>query len=81
VQVPLLKVAALYFDKLVILDPDIASGGTIGIRKYMRKRKRDILVSLRLHGKATTVAGTIGLRQTSDCKYSSCGLFHTLESG
>lgn len=30
-QLPLLKVAALYFDKLYILDPDKASGGTIGL--------------------------------------------------
>lgn len=29
-QFPLLKVAALYFDKLVILDPDKATGGTVG---------------------------------------------------
>lgn len=30
-QLPLLKVAALYFDKLLILDPEKASSGTIGI--------------------------------------------------
>jgi len=30
-QAPLLKVAALYFDKLFLLDPEKASGGTIGI--------------------------------------------------
>ncbi|MFX0206044.1 MAG: hypothetical protein ACFFDT_08650 [Candidatus Hodarchaeota archaeon] len=30
-QAPLLKVAALYFDKLFILDPERATGGTIGI--------------------------------------------------
>ena len=30
-QLPLLKVAALYFDKLYILDPEKATGGTVGI--------------------------------------------------
>lgn len=30
-QLPLLKVAALYFDKLYILDPDKAIGGTVGL--------------------------------------------------
>jgi hypothetical protein len=29
-QHPLLKVTALWFDKLVILDPDGASGATVG---------------------------------------------------
>jgi hypothetical protein len=30
-QAPLLKIAALYFDHLHLLDPEKASGGTIGV--------------------------------------------------
>ncbi len=33
-QLPLLKVAALYFDKLVILDPISASWATLGADHY-----------------------------------------------
>jgi hypothetical protein len=44
-QVPLLKVAALYFDTLVLLDPVSASWDTIGpnrrvLKQSNRQRKR-----------------------------------------
>jgi hypothetical protein len=49
-QVPLLKVVALYFDKLYILDPEKATGGTIGIGDAARDvallEKEGILVRL-----------------------------------
>jgi hypothetical protein len=38
-QAPLLKAAALYFDKLYILDPEKASGGEIGAVGVAREVK------------------------------------------
>ena len=37
-QSPLLKVAAIYFDKLYILNPEKASSGTTGIQHKLRER-------------------------------------------
>lgn len=41
-QAPLLKAAALYFDKLYILDPEKASGGIIGAARVAKDRDHDL---------------------------------------
>ncbi|MGH7800540.1 MAG: hypothetical protein ACREOW_07915 [Thermodesulfobacteriota bacterium] len=43
-QLPLLKLAVLYFDKLVILDPVGASWDTMGITINIKKSKKNLII-------------------------------------
>lgn len=53
-QVPLLKAAALYFDKLIILDPVGASWATIGEDYHARK-------AVQQFGQKRSIVGTCAL--------------------